>query len=1778
MDFALWELMDAGDPQDEVVAVIRLNPSVALPPDVKVVSVLGNIVTCRVPRCAIQRIWSDDAIASFKAARVLLPEDDIAPDHLPPLPQGMPMREDTLATLSTDQRRPPGIPETGQNVILGFIDWGFDFAHPDFRKPDGTSRILALWDQRTVPGKAPPLPYGYGIVHTQADINRALNTANPYKALGYGASDSDPGGDGSHATHVASIAAGNGQAGGPIGMAPQADLVFVHMTTLNAPGQEKLGDSVSLLEAIDFIFKLAGNQPCVINLSLGRHGEQHDGTTLVEQAFDNLLNEAPGRAIIQSSGNYYSRNIHTAGQVRPGETLTFEWLIHQSDQTPNQLEVWYSGRDVFEVEVSSPAGDIVCRVALGGKREDLVHQGKLIGHVYHRKLEPNNHDNHITVYQYAPAPAGAWKISLIARDIIDGRFHSWIERDWGSSNNQSTFSNDDATSVCTTGTICNGCRTIAVGAYNPHSHRMEIASFSSAGPTRDGRLKPDLVAPGVHILAARSAPNDNPSLNRPLLVRKSGTSMAAPHVAGAVALIFEAAGRPLHIGETHKLLLGSTQWNPDLEEERHRFGSGYLDIESALDAARHVRQSPTRRLIKEEETPMERIKEFAYAQSSPERYAQEDITTSELEVDSDMLTLSGSGSEIKPETQSKPIELDIGDEKRYLLKADPDTGAKWSYTLSGETDSLLVSLDDLPLPPGASDEDGVYQLLTITALSSGKARIILTAQEKGQSATSKKIVSIIVRPEAGTNGTATKKLQTGTSRKKTSSEEEPWEFEDHEWQPWISREDEPSERESELIEALTQRIEAMETAVFSSPSQQQAPYAQEPYAREAYTTTAVIPESPEFTQFVPYAPYRENEAVPLAITDIADQLIESGQASGSSEALIRQALSEANVPIWLPSPAELFDTFAAGGTPALHQYVGELYEVVGFPGAPLVKPIQEGDILIRRALGEGSLAHAALVDAADLLSREQLLQEGLTPESNTSGWYTRVLEGGFLPHSRAQGYARRVLDWNGRVMPGQLILRPLMELATEAEPVNRKSRDYIRWIQMSLNKILGLNLSVDGLSGPKTSQAIRTFQLQKGLAPDGVVGPKTEQALIGAGASPPPGASLGTSGIVPPEVQKLCQGTPTVLDEFLLDQATLTAGHQTILNGLAQKIVQAQNTATPITSVCLVGHTDSSGTEQHNLDLGLRRANAALKALTTAIETLKPGLSSNLEFRALSLAATTPVADDKTEQGRARNRRVSVFLNEIAKPKPTVCFSPPVSKDDPTALSVALAGFQDFSAGTATILGSSFKVQGRVFYPAESAGKDKPFNKQVAAKGPVPIVFLAHGNHSVFSDPKNRKNEECSNPGGFITIPNHLGYVYFQEMLAKMGIISVSVDCNETNCKGGSPTNIRQRAGLILEAIKHFRARHKNKKDVHFGGHIDFSKTGLFGHSRGAEAVLVVPELLGARPSGISDVLIQGVISLAPTDNEASTGIPNGYPLMVILPAGDGDVVTNDGAKYYDQAVPSPFKCQLYIHHTNHNFFNREWVNDEKHGPTVMNNGQHERLLSVYGAAFYRNTLLGQPFRRFLRQDELPPATPTDEVHISYEEKGPLTIDDHENRNIALNTLSQPTQQSGGLIAAEFDFSFTGSATFNRSFFGKTVGMVAQTSSAAGDYKSDLGSAMDFTGKELWVRAAEVYDGTSVPATGTGFQIGLEDTSGKIALVDSNASAGGLPRPYDRKADDLALTGVDLTKTMLTTFRFPNTCFTNALSGFDITKVTAVHIKLNRNDKRALAFDQLQIV
>lgn len=514
------------------------------------------------------------------------------------------------------------------------------------------------------------------------------------------------------------------------------------------------------------------------------------------------------------------------------------------------------------------------------------------------------------------------------------------------------------------------------------------------------------------------------------------------------------------------------------------------------------------------------------------------------------------------------------------------------------------------------------------------------------------------------------------------------------------------------------------------------------------------------------------------------------------------------------------------------------------------------------------------------------------------------------------------------------------------------------------------------------------------------------------------------------------------------------------------------------------------------------------------------------------------------------------------------CVDPPTGSN-PSGLDLFPVGHLDYDDGS---------VKGSVYYPANDDGEGEVFNERLAALGRVPIVVMAHGNHATHHDPDDRLNEYASNcpdgvPADWIEIPNHKGYDYFQQDLAKMGIIAVSVDCNATNgCTGCNNSNIQDRVELIIDSIDYFRNLDADPSSL-FHDRIDFESVGLMGHSRGGNAVVWTPELIS-----LPGVSIRSVLALAPTSCGFSSGVPQGYAFMTILPAGDGDVIYNNGAKYYDRAQADPFRCQLYVHRTNHNFFNREWPYDDGHGPTVMSRGDHERILTTYGCAFFRNTLLGHDWvAPFLTGEMIPAGVLAERVHLAFEWTDATTVDNHEDGNgIGTNSMNRPTSQLGGMHADEYPHS-QASGAYNGTFYGDSMGMVAENREVNGTFRSQLSALTDLNEAQIWIRAAEVYNESSVPPGATGFDLGLEDDSGTSVWVDVDR-VGGLPRPYDRRADDLAEFGQDVTKSMLKTLRFRAECFSAADPSFDITRVAAVLIRTNTPDQRALAFDDLQIV
>lgn len=578
MDPALQEIMlSARDGFQLTEAIIKLTNPAQPPAGTTLVTRFGDIATCRIPSERIGEVWADEAVVSLKAPRYVAMEPSLyAEDTFP-----------DAQTLSSADKHP----YTGKGIVVGIIDWGFDFTHPNFLNKDGSTRFLAIWDQTASPDPSAN-KYGYGRIIQQAQINEALRAARPFDALGYHPAIGDPDGSGAHGTHVADIACGNGSVGVK-GVASEAHIVGVHLSAGNTGGLASLGDSVRILEAIDFIAGVAGERSLVINLSVGKHGGSHQGNSLVEQGMDNFLREKPGRAIVNSAGNYYSADIHASGRVSPGDKTTLQWEVDENDKTPNELEIWYSSRDTFAVSLYAPDNSISPVKIELGKNKDVLFKGQLCGRAYHRAKEPNTGDHHVDIFLYNNAPKGNWRVQLDGLDVVDGRFHSWIERDSGCMRCQSKFPEKESDRNYTTGSICNGLFTITVGAYAGNDPLRSPAFFSSAGPTADGRQKPNLLAPGVNIRAARSSLR-NAVRSRGELTTKTGTSMAAPHVTGAIACFFQAMGKPLSIKETRRHFLSSLAPSPVGIEpnHEHRYGLGYLSMEALFTSNTPYFQPP----------------------------------------------------------------------------------------------------------------------------------------------------------------------------------------------------------------------------------------------------------------------------------------------------------------------------------------------------------------------------------------------------------------------------------------------------------------------------------------------------------------------------------------------------------------------------------------------------------------------------------------------------------------------------------------------------------------------------------------------------------------------------------------------------------------------------------------------------------------------------------------------------------------------------------------------------------------------------------------------------------------------------------------------------------------------------------------------------------------------------------------------------------------------------------------------------------------------------------
>lgn len=511
--------------------------------------------------------------------------------------------------------RPNAQGVNGKGVLIGVVDYGFDTHHPAFLDSSGKTRFIGIWDPNVLP-KEKGAPYGLGQVRFQAQLQN-----DP----AFGQHEGDL-----HGTHVASCAAGSGTAYGYYGVAPQASLLGVNLSTKTTTNDFE----TNVANGILWMFHVADSlkMPCVVNLSLGGgHAGPHDGTTMFDRFLDSL--SAPGHIVVGAAGNDGNKSLHVPLNLGAADTLgAFSAL-------PAFMEMWGEDGKPFKFQVlmldsashdytassvylstltlrTRPVADTVTwtnprtknavRIAITFQTE----KSNAANRLPHAQL----------LMEAIPKDSLADLQGMLVglRLVGPGLVHLWNAADSPllSAGIAGFKDGDDDFSISEIGGTSKGI--ISAGAYvsknvftdytgATHTDLVdqkvgELAVWSSHGPTLDGRTKPDLTAPGRSVTAALSSAVTHlaewqnawtsvwpdPAKLTGRYLAAEGTSQAAPLVTGTVALLLEA--NPKLTQAQVKAYLTETAYKDEftgtLATPSSLWGAGKLDASAAIQKVR----------------------------------------------------------------------------------------------------------------------------------------------------------------------------------------------------------------------------------------------------------------------------------------------------------------------------------------------------------------------------------------------------------------------------------------------------------------------------------------------------------------------------------------------------------------------------------------------------------------------------------------------------------------------------------------------------------------------------------------------------------------------------------------------------------------------------------------------------------------------------------------------------------------------------------------------------------------------------------------------------------------------------------------------------------------------------------------------------------------------------------------------------------------------------------------------------------------------------------------
>ena len=523
-------------------------------------TMMGNIATADIAINDIDNLIALSVIKRIELPLLLRKTDTV-------------MKKMTMAYYVQNGTLPLSTGYTGKNTVMGIIDDGFDFTHPDFNTADNKTRFLSIWNMDGT--NKPPAGFTYGTewLPDSLELYKLLfkkkQITNYEMELKFGYSF--------HGTSVAGLAAGNN------GIATGADLIGVALTAT----ADTLLRSDRILDAIKYIYSKAdsAHKKCIINISLGiMEGGPHDGKTLLEKAIDNFCDEKPNLLICSSAGNNGNTWKHWGGFPihKDSSFFFFECAVEGSlyftipKQFTNSLSLSFTDSKLGNLNQPNISKDSIIQ------QTAFVNIGSIINSQIPLTLETKfprgnlsssftfsashyNQDYDELVVKVKEYSSTNTTLDFHLYRFIwkgDGVVHCWLPFwnlhpvfffDANPLPNDSTYSHSDNNY---TTVIPSHARTIlSSGAYNirncyVHMHKdvvsqypkCNIAYFTSRGPTLDGRIKPDIITPGDNVMAPRRRFDDyyeHHFIVDTNTVAFGGTSAASPITAGVAALIWE---------------------------------------------------------------------------------------------------------------------------------------------------------------------------------------------------------------------------------------------------------------------------------------------------------------------------------------------------------------------------------------------------------------------------------------------------------------------------------------------------------------------------------------------------------------------------------------------------------------------------------------------------------------------------------------------------------------------------------------------------------------------------------------------------------------------------------------------------------------------------------------------------------------------------------------------------------------------------------------------------------------------------------------------------------------------------------------------------------------------------------------------------------------------------------------------------------------------------------------------------------------------------------------